>query len=1070
MKPLVRLSGIVLVGVATMGLSVTPAQDSKSAKEWNIEEIHGPKLSFETDVDEGTFMSLDVSPDGSTIIFDLLGDLYALPISGGKATRITSGPAWDCQPRYSPDGKHIVFMTDRSGSDQIWIANADGTHAHAVTNDALHQFMSPIYTWDGRSILAVRGDISRGTDVQGVVLFDVNGGPGVDLLNKIPAMGPAPSRDDRYVYYASPGEGGGGLDSPFTAAKLYRLDRRNGQTSPMATSFGAAIRPVVSRDGHLLAYRKYVDGEMVLVVRNLDTDAEHMVYHPLDSISTSWGMFDTDVAPGYAFTPDGRSIVFAAQGKFRKVDVASGAASVIPFTAHIEQTLTEKVYVPQHIDDGPFTLKALGWAQPTPNGQSLIFGAIGKLFQYNIGTKQAHMIADGSGLQYAPAISPDGQWLAYVTWSDLEGGNVYKVSLNGGTPVKLTSRAGRYTNPSWSLDGQKLTVAMAQQSFEEYETVSWDICWLDANHEGDTHVIASTLPRGNRRQDPEPRFDASGERVFYTDARGGEIWKNTEIDLVSARLDGTDVHRLVHFRYADEVVPSPDGRSLAYVERQDAFVVDVPLLGGHEPLLLDTHDPAFPVRKLSRFGGHYFYWLDGGKSICWSWGPLFSRVKLADVAEAQEKAENVSIEVQVPRPMSQGHLLLKNARIITMGKQDVIEHGDLLVENGRIKAVGATGKVSAPADTKVMDMSGKTLMPGMIDIHAHYDQGAQLDTDIHAERDWVWLASLAYGVTTWRDPSARSQSIFTSAEMVEAGRTLGPRIFSTGDIYFFTDEIACCGPIKDLDDAIAFVKRQKEMGADYIKEHTDPTRRQLQWAVEAARRENIMITTDVTGGPRRAVREILDGYTGIEHYFFAPRVYKDVIALMARAGTYWSPTLMVSPGMEHYYHFTTDVHSDPKVRHFTPHSNLDEHMHQASFHLPEEWDFHEAAQTIADIVHGGGKVGLGAHGNRQGIGPHWELWSMQSGGLTTMEALRCATLVPAEAIGLQNDLGSLEAGKLADLIVLNANPLDNIRNSVKIAMVMKAGALWNGDTLDEVWPHQHKLEPLSWERNEVWGK
>jgi hypothetical protein len=305
--------------------------------------------------------------------------------------------------------------------------------------------------------------------------------------------------------------------------------------------------------------------------------------------------------------------------------------------------------------------------------------------------------------------------------------------------------------------------------------------------------------------------------------------------------------------------------------------------------------------------------------------------------------------------------------------------------------------------------------------------------------------------------------------MVETGRRLGPRIFSTGDIFFFTD-VYCCGQIKDLDDAIAFVKRQKDLGADYIKEHTDPMRRQLQWAVEAARQNGIMITTDVTGGPRRAVREILDGYTGIEHYFFAPRVYKDVITLMARAGTYWSPTLMVSPGMENYYYLTTDMHSDPKIRHFTPHSNIDQPMHEASFKLPEEWNFHEAAKTIADVVHGGGKVGLGAHGNRQGIGPHWELWSMQSGGLTPMEALRCATLVPAEALGLQNDLGSLEAGKVADLIVLNANPLDDIRNSAKISMVMKAGTLWNGDTLDEVWPHQRKLEPLAWEKNEYWRK
>jgi hypothetical protein len=260
------------------------------------------------------------------------------------------------------------------------------------------------------------------------------------------------------------------------------------------------------------------------------------------------------------------------------------------------------------------------------------------------------------------------------------------------------------------------------------------------------------------------------------------------------------------------------------------------------------------------------------------------------------------------------------------------------------------------------------------------------------------------------------------------------------------------------------------VGADYIKEHTDPTRRQLQWAVEASRQENIMITTDVSGGPRRPLREVMDGYTGIEHYFFAPRVYKDVVALMARAGTYWTPTLIVSPGMENYYYLTTDVHGDAKLRHFTPHGNIDEPIHRATFKLPEEWQYRDGAKSIADVVHGGGKVAMGAHGNRQGLGSHWEVWAMQSSGLTPLEAIRCATLTSAEALGLQQDLGSLEAGKLADLMVLSANPLDDIRNTTKISYVMKAGTLWNGDTLDEVWPRPHKLEPLAWDKTQYWKK
>ncbi len=1065
--PLAILCTFCALATATL-FAARPGHHSldgaKDSKKWSIEEIHGPKVPFEADVDEGTFISLDVSPDGSTIIFDLLGDLYTLPISGGKASRITSGPAWDCQPRYSPDGKHIVFMSDRSGSDQIWIADADGSQAHALTDDAVHQFTSPIYTRDGRSILALQGDITEDTGPDYLVLFDKNGGSGVKLLEKSTAAGPVPSPDGRYIYYVGPTDAQP-MAPPFTDGQLRRLDRRNGQTIPLTGGYGQVARPVVSPNGHVLAYIRSTDAEMLLIIRDLGTGAERVLYHPMDPISHGWAMDDTDLSPIYAFTPDSQSIIFPAQGKIRKVDIGTGAASVIPFSAHIEHTLTEKVYVPQHINDGPLTPKVLHWMQPTIDGQSLIFGATGKLYRYNIVSKQAQVIADGPGLQYAPAISPDGQWLAYVTWSDLEGGNVYKMPIGGGTPTKLTTTPGRYTNPSWSSDGQKLVVAMAQQSFEDYVTLSWNICWLDVHQEGTPHFIASTLPRGYRRQDPEPRFDATGERVFYAEPKGSEA------ELVSVHLDGTDIRRLVHFEYADEIVPSPDGRSVAYVERQDAFLVDLPLLSRAEPLRIDTRSGVLPVRRLSKVGGDYIYWLDGGKSLCWSWGPNFSRVKLAEADEARVKAETVTVDFQIPRPMSQGSLLLKNARIVTMGTAEVIEHGDLLVESGRIKAVGATGKVNVPANTRIMDMSGKTLIPGLIDIHAHYPATSEADTDIHPERNWALLSNLAYGVTTWRDPSARSQSIFALAEMIESGRILGPRIFSTGDIFLYT-ETWCCGQIRDLDDAVALVQRQKALGADYIKEHTDPTRRQMQWAVEAARRENIMITTDVAYVPRRVLRSMMDGYTGIEHYYFAPHLYKDVIALMARTGTYWTPTLIVSPGTQtaiDYYDLTTDLHSDPKIRHFTPHADVDESIHRASFELPEEWQYRDAARTIADVVHGGGKVAMGAHGSRQGLGSHWEVWTMQSGGLTPIEALRCATLTSAEAIGLQQDLGSLEAGKLADLIVLNANPLEDIHNTTKIAFVMKGGTLWNGDTLDEVWPQQHKLEPLAWEKSEYWG-
>src|SRR3989475_5483607 len=115
-----------------------------------------PTRKVEFDAHEGTWLSLDVSPDGKTIVFELLGDLYTMPVTGGAATRITSGPAFDSQPRYSPDGRHIVFLSDRSGGENIWICDADGTHAKALTKGGNQLYASPVWTPDGNYIVASR--------------------------------------------------------------------------------------------------------------------------------------------------------------------------------------------------------------------------------------------------------------------------------------------------------------------------------------------------------------------------------------------------------------------------------------------------------------------------------------------------------------------------------------------------------------------------------------------------------------------------------------------------------------------------------------------------------------------------------------------------------------------------------------------------------------------------------------------------------------------------------------------------------------------------------------------------
>jgi len=1035
---------------------------------WSIEQSHGPPVPFAVTLDEGTWISLDVSPDGRTIVFDLLGDLYTLPINGGSATRITSGPAYDMQPRFSPDGRRVAFVSDRSGSDNIWTIGSDGNNATPITADRTAKFNSPAWTHDGRYIVARRHDLMTMVDglfeLHELYLVHLAGGQGVSLVPKERnPYGPAPSPDGRWIYFTTGAFATGG-------SVIRRYDRATGEILPLTSGFGGAVRPTVSRDGRWLAFGRRIDAEEVLILRDLETGAERILYGPLDrddqeGLESGGAGSAADLLPGFAFTPDGTAIIVAARGKLRRIDVATGAASVIPFTARFEQTLTEKIYVPSRIEDGPIELRLFRWAHSSPDGRWIVFSAAGRCYRYAVATKQVHPLGAGRGLQYSPATSPDGRWVAYVNWEDTVGAHVYKVPLEGGSPVRLTARPAHYEHLAWSTDGGKLV--LLQGSGEEFrggsggETLYHEIRWLDASSQGAARFIATIRPRTGRRQNVRPSFNSTGERVFFAESPEA-VFSPEYTELVSVRLDGTDKRRHLRFKFADDIIPSPDGTWVAFTEQFNSYLTPFPT-SGKEPIDVVLNGGSLPVIKLSQAGGYFVNWAAGGREVTWGWGSRFYRSKLAGASTPNVAVvpEETTISLQLPRAAPAGSLLLRGARILTMADSGVIERGDILVERNRIAALGKSGTVKSPLGVTVIDVSGKTIIPGLIDLHAHYPFD---NTEIIPERNWNPIAQLAYGVTTSRDPSARSQMAFTLAEMVETGLILGPRILSTGDILWLY-ETPFSSPMKSLDDARNQVRRLRELGATYIKQYMQPRREQRQWVLQAAREQGIMVTPEDADMPFNLTM-VMDGHTGLEHAIPIAPLYKDVISLLAKAGTYYTPTLIVSwggPSAEPYFYQQSELHHAEKLRRFTPHALLDAKARRRALIPEDEYHFLEIARSAAALLRAGGKVTLGSHGNRPGLGAHWEIWALALGGLSPMEVLRTGTVLPAEALGLQRDIGSLEVGKLADLVVLNANPIEDIRNTERIEYVMKNGVVWLGETMAEVWPKPQPLDPFFWE-------
>ncbi len=1046
---------------------------------WSVNDFYKsmPSNQLNISTKEGTWMNLDVSPNGQEITFDLLGDIYIMPITGGKAKLLRSGSAWEVQPRFSPDGKKIAFTSDAGGGDNIWVMNSDGSDAKTITNENFRLLNNPCWTPDGQYIVARKHFTSERSAGAGEMwLYHLSGGSGTQLTKRKndqqDVNEPSISPDGRYLYFSEDFYPGGffqyNKDPNALIYVIRRFDRQKGRLDNLIAGPGGAFRPQISPNGQMLAFVKRVQEKTVLYLHNLATGEEYPVYDKLSKDQQeAWALFG--VYPGFNWLPDNQHVVIWAQGKIMKVDTKSFNAVEIPFEAEAQHNITEAVRFEQKPFEANFDAQVIRHATTSPDGKTMLFSALGYIWKKSLpnGTP-SRLTIQTTDFEAEPNFSADGNEIVYVTWNDEKYGSICKYAWKDpkAKPTVLSTEKGIFRTPNFSPDGKKIVFHKEEGN----------------DHQGFTYCKAPGLyvmenkagakPGLVIEEGEKPSFNKDGNRIFYM--TGGYLFGALDKAFKSCKLDGTEP--LTHYTstYANQYSVSPDNQWLAFGELHQVYIT--PFIQTGIAQSLSAENTNFPITRVTRDAGINIHWTPDSKTVCWTLGDEYFTRKISDcfkfvpnapdsLPKPDEKGLKVGLNMSTDAP--KGLIAFKNARIITMNAQrQVIENGVVLVENNRIKAVGEAANVQIPADAKVIDVAGKTIMPGMIDVHAHLGTFRQ---GLSPQKQWQYYANLAYGVTATHDPSSNSEMVFSQAEMIKAGTMVGPRIFSTGTIIYGADG-DFKAVINNLGDAESALRRTQAYGAFSVKSYNQPRREQRQQVIKAAKNLGMMVYPEGGSHFFHNMTMILDGHTSIEHNIPVAPLYNDVVKLWAASKTVNAPTLIVCYGGvngEYYWYQNTNVWEKQRLLSFTPRSVLDARArHRTMIPQGEYENGHILVSKSLKKLHDAGVcIGVGGHGQLQGLGVHWEMWMLAQGGMSNMEALQCATINGAKYINMDKELGSIEPNKLADLIVLDKNPLENIQYSEYVAMTMVNGRLYDAVTMNEIGNNDRKRGKFFWELN-----
>ncbi|MEE8607733.1 MAG: amidohydrolase family protein [Nitrospiraceae bacterium] len=976
-------------------------------------------IEFETT--EVTAADVALSPDGQRLIFTMLGHLFRLPVEGGTAEQLTFGPYYDNDPVFSPDGTRVAFVSDRDGSEgNIFVLEMATGQITQLTHEPWAG--QPTWTPDGQAIVYLR--LVREA-VVGVPFF-WRSVPAlvrqVSLSGAEPETLSTPPRLFRSVFYLPDGRLAWAVIEQKTrfSRSTTRIEAMSpqGRITTLRTLGGYVDRVVASPTGDGLYCRRYVPARWPWTPQ-----PEELLFLPLPDgadrqlipLSNPRGR-----RPRFAVAADNKSLYLGETGRLWKIALPSGAREPIAFTARVKLEIQDPVAPPK------WALAATGSSAPprsilhprlSPDGRRLVFGAAGYLWQQPLNGEPAQRLFAGNAFEFDPAFSPDGQRLAFVRSE--YGKQKIRVFNFESRHTRTVASGDFHRQPSWSRDGQRLV-------FGEFSMEDWAYRVVALNFRDDKKEKLAAAGARSR-----PHLSADGQLLYFS--TNGTLYRLP----LKENAKPEPITQLA--RPLSDALVSPDGKWFAFKRNTEIWIA--PLIT--EPVR-EEH-----IRQFSAEGGDTFAFTPDSSALIYAAGNRVWRHPLAggpsSVARDGERKSNhereeIPIRLELPRP-TPPPVLVRRVRVLDFETGAFGPETSLFIEQGRIRWIGSERGRRLPRETLILDAGGRFAIPGLFDMHVH--------TGFRQQQQ---AAMLAYGVTSVRDTGGWLALLNALADRGETTSEPVPRYFYAGDI--FRDRGGAL-QIENEEEAQRYVRRWKDWGAQFIKVHPPISWPLARAVVEEARRLGLPVVGHGTK-VEEITKSVTLGYAVLEHTNAPNRLYDDMLQMLALAGTRWDPTLADRGGAALLLRDEPERLADAKLRAFTPEWRIRWAQTASPFKavgdkaLRGSWVEQLAGVRAAHRRHIKLQAGTDAGADPEcfpGSSLHWELEHFVQAGLPPLDVIRIATQEAAEAVGAEDELGTIEPGKLADLVLLDANPLEDIKNTQTIWRVIKGGWLFDPEKL-----------------------